>query len=109
LAAQGFTRRSSTTKQGPQVVEEIESPPEGSPIKSPQTPTHPQASPVLGSEHASTETSPPSSKQTTASWPVSKRKATSKHGPAAKPTEKPKSKRVKTLVPPHQIWNCSLR
>jgi len=39
LAAQGFTRRSSTTKQGPPVVEEIESTPEGSPIKRLETTT----------------------------------------------------------------------
>jgi len=62
LAAQGFTRRSTTTKQGPPVVEEIESSPEGSPIKSPETPTQPQAPPVSGSEQVSTETSPSSFK-----------------------------------------------
>jgi len=96
LAAQGFIRRSSTTKQGPSVVEEIDSSPEGSPIKTPETTT----SPVLGSEQASTETSPPSSKQTSASRPIPKTNATSKHGPAAKKAEESKSKRVKTSVPP---------
>jgi len=35
LAAQGFVRRSSFTKQGPSVIEELESSPEGSPIKNP--------------------------------------------------------------------------
>jgi len=100
LAAQGFTRRSNTTKQGLLVVEEIESSPEGSPIKRPETTTPTPALPIPSSEQASTETSPPSSKQTPASRPVPKRKATSKHNPAAKPTEEPKSKRVKTLVLP---------
>ena len=69
-------------------------------MKSPETPTKPQASPIPGSEQASTETNLPSSKQTPASRPVPKRKATSKHGLAAKSVEEPKSKRVKTLVPP---------
>jgi len=44
LAAQEFTRRSSTTKQGPSVVEEIESSLEGSPIKRPETTAPTQAS-----------------------------------------------------------------
>jgi len=100
LAAQGFTTRSSITKQGPPVVEEIESSPEGSPIKRSETTTPTQASPIPSSEQASTETSPPSSKQTPASQPVSKRKSTSKHGSAAKPAEEPKSKRVKPSVLP---------
>ena len=78
------------------MVEEIDSSPEGSPIKTPETTT----SPVLGSEQASTETSPPSSKQTSASRPIPKTNATSKHGPAAKKAEESKSKRVKTSVPP---------
>jgi len=82
------------------MVEEIESSPKGSPIKRPETTTPTQASPVPGSEPTSTETIPPSSKQTPASQPISKRKATSKHGPAAKQAEEPKSKRVKTSVPP---------
>ena len=38
--------------------EEILSPSEGSPIKSPETPAVPQDSPVLKSEQTSTETSP---------------------------------------------------
>jgi len=50
LGAQRFVRRSSTTKQGPPVVEEIESSPEGSPIKNPETPAQPQDSPILESE-----------------------------------------------------------
>jgi len=58
LAAQGFVRRSSSTKQGAPVIEEIVSSSEGSPIKSPETPAVPQDSPVLESEQASTETSP---------------------------------------------------
>jgi len=100
LPTQGFTRRSSTNKQGAPVVEEIESSPEGSPIKRPETTTPTQALPVLGSEQASTETSPPSSKQTPASRPIPKRKVTSKHSPAAKQVKEPKFKRVKTLVLP---------
>jgi len=63
LAAQGFVRRSSTTKQGPPMIKEIESSPEGSPIKNPETPAQPQDSPIFESEQASTETSP-LSKQT---------------------------------------------
>jgi len=58
LASQGFSRRSSTTKQGPPVVEEIESSSEGSPIKRPETATPTQVSPVPGSEQASIEISP---------------------------------------------------
>jgi len=50
LAGQGFVRRSSTTKQGPPVIEEIESSPEGSPIKNLETPAAPQDSPVLESD-----------------------------------------------------------
>jgi len=99
LAAQGFVRRSSTTKQGPSVIEEIESSPEGSPIKNPETPAAPQDSPVLDSEQESTETSP-LSKQTPTSRPVLKRKATFKQGPTPKPFEEPSSKRVKTSVTP---------
>jgi len=95
LVVQGFTRRSSTTKQGPPVVEET------------TTPT--QASPVPGSEQASNKTNPPSSKRTPASWPVPKRKATSKYGPAAKSVEEPKFKRVKTLVPPSPNFAMFLR
>ena len=71
LAAQGFVRRSSTAKQGPPVVEEIESSPEGSPIKNLKTPTQPQDSPVLESEQASTETNP-LSKQTSTTRPALK-------------------------------------
>jgi len=81
------------------VVEEIESSPEGSLIKNPETPSQPQASLVLESEQASTETSP-LSKQTPTSRPVLKRKATSKHSPVAKPSEETTSKRDKTSVPP---------
>ena len=58
LATQRFVRRSSTTKQGPLVIEEIESLLEGSPIKNPETLAQPQNSPILESEQASTETSP---------------------------------------------------
>ena len=58
LAAEGIVRRSSSTKQGPPVIEEIESSPKGSPIKSPETPVVPQDSPVLASEQAFSETSP---------------------------------------------------
>jgi len=81
------------------VVEKIESSPEGSPIKNPETPTQPQDSPVLESEQASTETSP-LSKQTPTTWRVLKRKATFKQGPATKPAEEPTSKTAKTLVTP---------
>jgi len=96
LAAQGFSARSSVTKQGPLVTEEIESLPEGSPTKRSETATSKQALSVPGSKQASTETSPPSSKQTPTSRPVPKRKASSKHGPTAKPAEAPKCKQVKT-------------
>jgi len=102
LAAQGFVRRSSTTKQGLPMVEEIKSSPEGSPFKNPETPAQPQASPIPESEQASTETSPPS-KQTPTSRPVLKRKATSKYDPAAKPSKESTSKWAKTPVLPHQI------
>ena len=81
------------------MVEEIESSPEDSPIKNPETPTQPQASPVLRIEQASTETSP-SSKQSPVSPPIPKRKVSSKHGLAAKQAAEPPSKRVKTSVSP---------
>ena len=58
-------------KQDPPVIAEIESTPEGSSIKDPETPTTPQKSPVLESEQASTETSP-LSKQTPTSRDVPK-------------------------------------
>jgi len=99
FAAQGFSRKSSTTKQGPPVIEEIKSPPEDSPIKRSEITTPTQASPVPSSEQASIETNPPSSNQTPASRPVPKRKASSKHGPAAKQAEEPKSKRVNFRSP----------
>jgi len=99
LTAQGFVRGSSTIKQGPPVIEEIESSPEGSPIKNPETPAVPQDSPVPESEQASTETSP-FSKQTPTSRPIFKRKATSKQGLAPKPAEEPSSKTTKTSVTP---------
>jgi len=97
LAAQGFVRRSSSTKHGPPVIEEIVSSSKGSPIKNPETPAAPHVSPVLESEQASTETSA-LSKQTHTSWPIFKRKATSKQGPASKPAEEPSSKKAKTSV-----------
>jgi len=50
LAAQGFVRRSSSTKQGPPVIEEIVSSSEGSPTKNPETPIKSHVSPVLTSE-----------------------------------------------------------
>jgi len=81
------------------VVEKIESSPEGSPIKNSETPTQPQASPVPGSEQASTETSPPS-KQSPTSRPVPKRKVTSKYGTTTKQAAEHPSKRVNTLVSP---------
>jgi len=99
LAAQGFIRRSSYTKQGPLVIEEIVSSSEGSLIRNPETPTATLVSPVLESEQASTETSP-LSKQTPTSRLVLKRKATPKQGPASKPVEEPSSKRAKTSITP---------
>ena len=84
-------------KQDPPVIEEIESTPEGPPVKDPKSPVAPHVSPVLESEQASTETSA-LSKQTHTSWPVFKRKATSKQGPASKPAEEPSSKKAKTSV-----------
>jgi len=50
LAAQGFVRSSSSTKQEPPVIEEIVSSSEGSPTKNQETPTEPHVSPVLTSE-----------------------------------------------------------
>jgi len=50
LAAQGVVRKGSSTKQGPPVIEKILSSSEGSPIKDPETPVAPAASPGLGSE-----------------------------------------------------------
>jgi len=79
------------------VIEEIVSSSEGSPIKSPKTPTAPQDSPVLESEHASTETSP---KQTPTAWHVLQRKVVSKHSPASKPAEEPSSKWAKAAIAP---------
>jgi len=61
LATQGFSRRSSATKQGPLVIEEIKSSPKGSLTKRSETMTSKQALPIPGSEQASTETSPPTS------------------------------------------------
>jgi len=81
------------------VIDEIESSLEGSPIKNPETPASPQASPILEREQASSETSP-LSKQTPTSRPVLKRETTSKQGPAPKPAEEPSSKRAKTSVTP---------
>jgi len=95
LTAQGFVRRSSSTKQGPSVIEEIVSSSERSLTKNPE----PHVSPVHGSEQASTETSP-LSKQTPTSQPVLKRKATSKQGRASKPVEEPSSKKPKSSVAP---------
>ena len=51
LATQGFVRRSSSTKQGPSVIEEIESSPEGSPIKNPETLAAPHVSHLLKPAH----------------------------------------------------------
>jgi len=81
------------------VIEEIESSPKGSPIKNPETPASPQASPVLESTQASTKTSP-LSKQIPTSRPVLKRKASSKQGPATKLTKEPSSKGAKTSITP---------
>ena len=50
LVAQGFVRRSSSTKQGPPMIKEIVSTSEGSPIKDPEAPAELHVSPVLGSE-----------------------------------------------------------
>jgi len=79
------------------VIEKILSSSEGSPIKSPETPTVPQDSPVLESEQVSTETSP---KQTPTSRPVLKRKAETQQSPTLKPAEEPSSKRAKSAVAP---------
>ena len=79
LAAQGV--RSSSVNQGPSVIEEILSSSEGSPVKIPNPAAEPLESPVLESEHASTENSP---KKTPASQPVLKRKAEAKSSPATK-------------------------
>ena len=99
LAAQGFVRRSSTTNQETPMIEEIESSPEGSPIKNPETPATPQDLPVLESEQPSTETSS-LSKQTPTTRPILKRKVTSKQDPAPKPAKESSSKRAKTSVTP---------
>jgi len=78
LAAQGVFRKTSATKQGPLVIEEIESSPEGSPTKGLETAASKQPLPVPGSEQASTKSSPPTSLRTPSSRPASKRKAPSK-------------------------------
>jgi len=50
LAAQGLSRKTSASKQGPLVIEDIVSSPEGSPTKGSETATPKQASPIVGSE-----------------------------------------------------------
>jgi len=89
--------RSSSTKHGPPVIEEILSSLEGSPIKSSETPAIPQDSHVLESEQASTKTYP---KQTPTSQPVLKRKAEAQQSPTPKPAEEPSSKRTRSEVAP---------
>jgi len=79
------------------MIEEILSSSEGSPIKTPKTPTVPQDSPVLESEQASIETSP---KQTLTSRPILKRKAEDQQSPSPKPTEEPYAKGAKSEVAP---------
>ena len=96
LAAQGVVR-TSTTKQGPPVIEEILSSSEGSPIKTLETAAAPQESPILESEHASTENSP---KQTPTSWPVLKRKVEITQSPSPKPAAEPSAERAKSEVAP---------
>jgi len=77
------------------VIKEIESSLEGSLTQSSETTISKQASLVPGSKQASTETSPPTSLRTSASRPGSKRKVSTKQGPAGKPANEPKTKRVK--------------
>ena len=101
LAAQGFVRRSSTAKQGPPVVEEIESSPEGSPIKNLKTPTQPQDSLVLESEQASTETNP-LFKQTPTTRPVLKRKAIPNKALQPNWLKNPHPKGLRLRYPPYQ-------
>ena len=88
------------------MIEKIVSSPEGSLAKGSETATAKQASPVVESEQASTESHPPQpqkSLRTPSSRPSSKRKDPSKQGPAAKPAEEPKSKRAKTSTLPSPI------
>jgi len=89
--------RSSTTNQGPPVIERILSSSEGSPIKTLETAATPQESPILESEQASTENSP---KQTLTSPPVLKRKAEAQPSRATQPSGKPSAKLSKPAVSP---------
>jgi len=96
LAAQGVVR-SSSTNQGPPVIEEILSSSEGSPVKNPEPPAVSQESPVLESEQASTENSP---KQTPTPQPVLKRKAEAQPSPTTKSSAEPSTKWAKSEVAP---------
>jgi len=80
----------------PPVIEEIESSPEGSPIKGSETAALKQASPVLGSKQASTESSPLTSLRTPFFWTWFQEEGFIQIGLQTKPVEEPKSKRVKT-------------
>ena len=96
LAPQGFVR-SSTSKQGPPVIEEILSSSKGSPIKTPEPQAVPQDSHIRENEQASTENSP---KQTPTSRPVLKRKAEAQQSPSPKPVTEPFAKWAKSEVAP---------
>jgi len=89
--------RSSSTKQGPPVIEEVLSSSEGSPVKTPEPAAMLQESPVSESEQASTENSP---KKTPSSRPVLKRKAEAQSSPATKPFGEPSAKRAKPDMAP---------
>ena len=95
LAAQGI--RSSSTKQGPPVIEEIPSSSEGSPVRDPAPAEEHPESPVRASEQGSTKTSP---QQTPAPKPVLKRKAVAQPSPATHSQAEPSTKRPKAEVVP---------
>jgi len=99
---------SSATKQWPPVIQEIESSPEGSPTKRSETATSKQASPVPGSEQASTEISPlHQSKHLPLDLFLNK---TSLPNTALLPNRlmNPSPNTLRLQPSPHQIWKNSL-
>ena len=79
------------------MIEEIPSSSEGSPVKDPDPAAEPLESPVLGSEQASTESTP---HQAPIPKPVLKRKAEEDPSTATTSPAEPSGKRVKTDVAP---------
>ena len=103
LATQGFVTRSSSTKWGTPVIEEIVSSSKGSPTKNPETPAEPHVSHVLGSEQASTETSP-LSKQTLPQALFLYARSLSNKALHPNRLKNPHPKRPKPRLPLHQNW-----